>query len=69
VKYDTQITITAAGYSRRVQVSIEYEVRVPDAGNGSRLDIQILGAHAFNGIWLPWPHLWRYCPTRSEWRL
>jgi hypothetical protein len=56
MKYDTQITITAAGYSRRVQVSIEYEVRLPDASNGSRLDVQILGAHVFTGTWLPWPH-------------
>jgi len=56
MKYDTQITNTVEGCSRRLQVSIDYEVRLPDPGNGSRLDIQILGARAFTGTWLPWPH-------------
>ena len=57
MKYDTQITTTVAGYSRTAQVCIDFEVRLPDPANGSRLDIEIMAAHVFNrNTWSPWPH-------------
>jgi hypothetical protein len=57
MKYDMQVTITAAGYSRTLQACLDYEVKLPDPGNGSRLDIEISGVHVFSaGSWSPWPH-------------
>jgi hypothetical protein len=59
VKYDTQITLAAAGTCRTLQVCLDYEVRLPEAANSHTEEIEVFGAHVFTGRdWQPFPRFW-----------